>query len=82
MIPWSAIRAIVTYKRDLFSYDGIFIAFKLGDDDWIEVCEDEPHFAAFVDDVHERFPDVPRDWRYKVMFPAFETNYRVLWGDD
>ena len=29
--------------------------------------------------MQRQFPDIPTDWYVTVMFPAFETCYRVLY---
>ena len=80
-VPWSSVRAIAAYKHDLFSYDEICLAFKVSDDSWVEVSEDEPGFQSLVEEVGRRYPETPRDWFHEVMFPAFAANYRVLWGE-
>jgi len=79
-VPWSSVRAIATYKHDLFAYDDICLAFKVSDESWLEVSEEEPGFQSLVQEVERRYPEVPRDWFHEVMLPAFATNYRVLWG--
>lgn len=79
-VPWSTVRAIVTYKHDLFACDDICLAFKLAEGSWVEVSEDEPGFQSLVAEVERRYPEVPRDWYRVVMVPPFATNYRVLWG--
>ena len=78
-IPWSSVRVIATYKRDLWIYDDIYLAFQAAPDSWVEVSEEEPGFQLLVAEVERRYPDVPRDWFGTVMHPAFATNYRVLW---
>ena len=78
-VRWDAIRAIATYKRDLFIYDDICLAFQMEAELWVEVSEEEPHFQLLVREVERRFPGVPEDWFTAVMHPAFEPNYSVLW---
>lgn len=80
IVRWSTVLAIATYKRDLFCHDDICLAFKLSDDCWFEVSEEDQGFQSLVEEVERRFPDVPRRWFHEVMFPAFATNYRVLWS--
>jgi hypothetical protein len=80
-VDWEAVRAVAVYKRDLYVYDNICLAFKLSDDSWVEVSEEEPGFSALAKAVERRFPTVPRDWFRQAMFPAFATNYSVLWGE-
>jgi hypothetical protein len=77
--PWCDVRAIATYKDDLFAYDEIWLAFKTGDHQWVEVSEHEEGFHAFIEDVSRRF-SLPDGWFGDVMHPAFARNARVLWG--
>ena len=78
-IRWDAIRAIATYKRDLFIHDDICLAFQTEGDLWVEISEEQPGFELLIAEVERRFASVPEDWFTAVMHPAFETNYRVLW---
>jgi hypothetical protein len=80
-VRWDAIRAIATYKHDLFIYDDICLAFQTEPEVWVEVSEEEPGFQLLADEVVRRYPDVPEDWFAAVMHPAFEANYRVLWRE-
>ena len=79
-VLWSTVRAIVTYKHDLFTHDEICLAFKVSGDSWVEVSEDEPGFQSLVDAVARRYSTAPPDWFRAVMLPPFATNYRVLWA--
>ncbi|HVJ69341.1 MAG TPA: hypothetical protein VM510_15250 [Caulifigura sp.] len=79
-VPWSSVRAIAAYKHDLWAYDEICLAFKVSEDSWIEVSEEEPGFRSLVEEMERRFPDMPGYWFHEVMHPAFSTNYRLLWG--
>ena len=79
-VAWRSVRTIATYKRDLVTYDDIRLAFKLADDSWVEVSEEEPGFPSLVEAIERRCPGVPRDWFSAVMVPAFVKNYRILWG--
>lgn len=76
---WDEVREIVTFKRDLFSFDMICLAFRLSNDEWVEVWEDDPGFPAMTAHLPARFPTIPADWYQQVMFPPFETCERVLW---
>lgn len=82
-VPWADVREIVTYKEDLLSYDNICLAFRLSDeDDWLVVDEEGEGFKDLAEAMKKQFPNVPSDWHSEVMFPAFVTNYRVLWNQE
>ncbi len=78
-VAWADVLAITTYKRDLFTYDDICLAFKVGPGRWVEVSEEEPGFAELVKAMEKAFPGVPRNWSETVVQPPFATNHRVLW---
>ena len=78
---WDEILEIVTFKRDLFTYDDIRLAFRL-DDGWLEVSEDALGWPELTEEMQRRFQDIPTDWYTTVMFPPFETCYRVLYKRD
>ena len=75
-VHWSDVRRIQTYKRDLFAYDMICLAFEIGDDKWVEIWERDDGFVGVAEAMRTRFPTIPEDWYNKVMVPAFETNLR------
>jgi len=79
-LQWHDVCEIVTYKRDLFSYDQICLAFRTAvDNEWTEIWESDEGFEEACRVVRERFPSVPEDWYSTVMLPPFETCRRVLY---
>ena len=78
-VAWPSVRRIATYKRDRFAYDEIFLAFETRPGEWVEVSEEDPGFNLLVAEMERRYPDLPRDWFGRVMHPAFQENYRILW---
>ena len=78
-VSWSSVLTIATYKRDLFTYDDICLAFEVGPGRWVEVSEEEAGFAELAKAVERAFPEVPGDWFGTVMLPPFEANRCVLW---
>jgi hypothetical protein len=72
-VRWSSVRAVVTYKWDLLTCDDICLGFRVGDDAWVEVSEEEPGFDRLVAEVERRYPGVARDWFREAMRPAFAT---------
>lgn len=79
-IRWADIRTIRTFKRDMFAYDMICLAFEIGEDEWVEIWESMVDFTRITEKMHAEFPTIPEDWHSVVMLPAFETNDRILWN--
>lgn len=75
---WDEILEIVTFKRDLFIHDDIRLAFRL-DHGWLEVGEDAQGWSELTEQMRRQFPEIPTDWYTTVMFPPFETCYRLLY---
>lgn len=86
-VSWNDVKAIRTYKRDLFCYDMICLAFQLADKSWIELWEESDGFLEVGQAMRRVFPDVPDKWYQDVMLPAFATNETLLhrcsceWGE-
>ena len=84
-VTWADVRAVRTFKRDLFAYDAICVAFQMvGDDDgdWVEIDETNPGFDDVTGRMRERFPTVPDGWYSDVMLPPFATNDALLYARD
>jgi hypothetical protein len=79
-VRWPDVREIVTFKRDLFSYDEICLAFRVGDgEEWVELWESDRGFRDVCEQLGQRFPGVPADWYRTVMLPAFKPCERTLY---
>ena len=74
---WDEVLEVVTFKRDFGSYDDIRLAFRL-DEVWVEVSEESEGWSTLAEAMAKRIPGIPAEWYSAVMFPAFETIYRVL----
>src|SRR5271155_1719690 len=75
---WVEVREVVTFKRDLGTYDDIRLAFRV-DDGWVEIGEDAEGWPALSAAINRHFPATPPDWYETGMLPPFETCYRVLY---
>ena len=77
---WDTVRAVDTFKRDLFRVDCICLAFETAEG-WIEVNEDMNGWGDFLAMLESSLPEFPplSSWYGKVMLPAFETNHGRLW---
>jgi len=78
-VPWSTIRAVSTFKRDLWAHDEICVAFEISVGSWVIVAETETGFEELTKEIERRFPVIPPDWFREVALPAFQENYRKLW---
>jgi hypothetical protein len=75
---WRDVDEVQTFKLDLFGYDDIRLAFRVGDL-WHEVGEEDAGFVELGTKMAAKLPSVPENWYMEVMFPAFATNLRTLW---
>ena len=78
-VVWTEVREIRTYKRDLWSYDQICLAFRVGEEEWVEIGEGDAHFLATCERIRQVFPDIPEHWYNDVMLPAFAPNDTLLY---
>jgi len=81
-MPWQDIIAVEAYKTDNFTYDTI----------WLRARDHEGNAMAWPDDARgwsEIVAALPRhlpgcatlgEWFTEVAFPAFQANYRILYG--
>jgi hypothetical protein len=74
---WAEVLEIATFKRDFFTYDDIRLAFRFADG-WLEISEESEGWCEVAVAMAKYFPEIPPEWYFEVMRPAFETNYRVL----
>lgn len=75
---WSEVQEIVTFKRDLYIYDDIRLAFRV-DGRWVEVSEETEGWPKLVAAIERHFPTIPPDRYQAVMLPPFEACFRVLY---
>jgi len=45
-VRWDALRSIRSYKRDVFAYDIICLAFEIEADSWVEISDKDDGFDA------------------------------------
>ena len=81
-LRWSDVRAIRTYKRDLWTTDMICVAFQLADRKWFDINEEVEGFREVRAQMEARFPAISEDWFGEVTNPAFETNDTLLYRQD
>ena len=77
-IRFDQIEEVTAYKYDLFSYDEICIAIRMGADEWYEISEQTYGYTAWVPAL-EKSLRIRADWWSKVAFPAFEKCWTQLY---
>jgi hypothetical protein len=77
---WEAVARVVAYKRDLYIYDLVCVAFEFADGTAFEIHEEMMGWQDLIDSLCQRLPGcAPFDeWWPKVASPAFETNETTL----
>ena len=79
-VAWDDVVEVVAFKRDVFSYDVICLGFRvIGTEQFIEVGEDFPGYATFLNVVESRFA-LAGNWWHSAAFPAFATNWSTIWA--
>ena len=84
VIARADVAIIVAFKCDLMAIDQLClgVAYEPPDADGnlpVEYfSEDDPWFAEVLRDLEQHFPLMP-DWRGQVIYPAFATNWTVIW---
>jgi len=78
--PWAQVKEIVAWKDDVFAYDILCLGFRVGNLPEYFACDEEQHgWGDLLDAVEQRFGVKKTEWRPKVVFPAFASNWTVLW---
>jgi hypothetical protein len=75
---WADVRAIAAFKQDLLAVDLLCMEFELPDG-VVVIDEGMTGFDLLTRSVSMRFPGIDRDWRSRVTYPPFATNYEELW---
>lgn len=83
-IRWKDVREIVAYKQDLFGYDRIWLSLRRDGQppEWVECQDADDRWEALCfEQLPAHFPGLMEHWWTVVAFPAFVTNYTMVWGD-
>lgn len=76
-VDWTQVTSIAAFKRDVLTFDDVWFQLEgLGMDTLI--CEEQPGFDNWESELCRRFP-VLSGWREKIIQPAFEENFVVLY---
>ena len=76
---WKDVERIRVYKKDLFTYDCIYLAFDLNNSSTFEIDEELEGFKETMGILPGVFKDIDEEWFFDVAFPAFETNMKTVW---
>ena len=80
-VEWRRVTGIAAFKRDLFASDQICLAFRTANLEYPYVTEHMAGYDVLLGEISRRFPDHDPDWFRKVMAPAFDLCWTVVWGD-
>jgi hypothetical protein len=79
-VSWHSVRALRSWKIDCWSYDLVCLGIDLdGPESTVVVNEDMQGWKELCDAIRSAFDGIDEAWPNSVAFPAFETNYTVLW---
>jgi hypothetical protein len=75
-VRWSDVSEVCVYKRDVFAYDLICLAFRTNNGDSVELNEQMNGWKSLIDNLLIYIPGCRKseEWFIDVAFPAFELN--------
>ena len=76
-ICWKDIERLEGYKRDLMTFDQVCLDI-ISNETIITISEDTDGFESFIEKLKNQFPSIDKDWDWKIIQPAFATNFTVL----
>ena len=79
LLKWEQVKRIAVYKEDEFTTDLICIEYSLAEDTLVTIHEELEGYDSVVQRMHLHFEDIEKDWYSKIVQPAFERNYRVIY---
>lgn len=80
LTSWRRVKRVVAFKRDLLTVDTICLSIEW-EGGQIAVWEETEGWDALILGLGDWLPGMPEwdAWWSDVAYPAFETNYTVLW---
>lgn len=75
---WDRVRRIVAYKKDILTTDLVCIEFELDGSEAYVAHEELAGFEQLADNMRAAFPNIDPHWFFKVMRPAFERSFMIL----
>jgi len=77
-IKWSSIERLEGYKLDLMTTDEICMRLTF-DGLVVTFSEETPGWYIFQEKLHAALPEVSSNWEFDITFPAFATNFTILY---
>jgi hypothetical protein len=78
-VNWADIQAMFGYKRDLYTTDLVCLDIFCTDGQGICLHEEIPGWYQFIGMLPANFPSLKPGWEIALTFPAFETNFTLLY---
>jgi hypothetical protein len=78
-IEWSSIKALFSYKADLYTVDEICLDIFYENTKQVRLTEDTHGWNIFLGKLRIQFPQIKMHWAMEIAFPAFETNLTLLY---
>jgi hypothetical protein len=79
-LRWDEVEEIHAYKRDLFTTDLIYLAFKKSNkDEYYEIHEETAGYHDLLEGLPSRLPKFTLEWIFAVAVPAFDANHQIIW---
>lgn len=79
LLRWKEVSRIAVYKKDELMTDLICIEFGLGENMIVTIHEEIEGYDSIVQNMEKEFKGIEEDWYSKIVKPAFERNYRVIY---
>lgn len=79
LLKWAEVCRIAVFKRDEYISDLICIEFTLVGEKIVVLNEEVKGYSSVVQQMHLQYENIEKDWYPKIVQPAFERNYRVIY---
>ena len=79
LLIWKQVKSVAVYKKNEFMSDLICIEFGLPENMTITIHEEMEGYDSVVQTMHLQFEGIEKDWYSKIVKPAFERNYRIIY---
>lgn len=82
-VAWAQVNRIATFKRDNYVTDEVMLALEYAGPDGqmmtLQLSEEWPGFQDLFGVLEERFPGLSPEWYMRVMTPAFDPSFTILY---
>jgi hypothetical protein len=77
-VSYLHVQRIVGFKRDLYTFDMVCIAFEMRDTT-VEINEEMDGYDSVIATLPKHFSGLEAEWWAKVVFPPVATNWTTIW---